>query len=301
MQSRLSICLYISNPNIAQDLITILRNQPYDIQTVNSSQELLDFVNAHGEHIDCLIIFQDNTVSPLFNQLYEQGTLLPVIVIESELDPKATAEKTQSLTCLYHSAEVRQPVATLDNIEKSIEQAITQFLHLGPSCSLVEKPVASPKTSVGEKQSSFLLLQQRRLAEKLKERLGYLGVYYKRNPKYFYRNLSQTQKRELIDNLSTDYRGIILNYFSDETEINQLIDQFVNQAFFADISVSKVLEIHMELIDEFSQQLKLEGRSDEILLDYRLTIIDILAHLGEMYRRSVPREDLLFDLLYQID
>ena len=85
------------------------------------------------------------------------------------------------------------------------------------------------------------------------------------------------------------------------TDINQVIDQFVNKAFFADISVSRVLEIHMELMDEFSQQLKLEGRSEEILLDYRLTIIDILAHLGEMYRRSIPRGDVLFDLLNQID
>jgi circadian clock protein KaiA len=66
----------------------------------------------------------------------------------------------------------------------------------------------------------------------------------------------------------------------------------VNKAFFADIAISKILEIHMELIDEFSQQLKIEGRSNEILLDYRLTIIDVLAHLGEMYRCSVPRENL---------
>jgi circadian clock protein KaiA len=27
-----------------------------------------------------------------------------------------------------------------------------------------------------------------------------------------------------------------------------------------------------------------------VLLDYRLTLIDSLAHLCEMYRRSVPRE-----------
>jgi hypothetical protein len=30
----------------------------------------------------------------------------------------------------------------------------------------------------------------------------------------------------------------------------------------------------MELMDEFSQQLKLEGRSEEILLDYRLALIE---------------------------
>ncbi|MFM8293222.1 MAG: circadian clock protein KaiA, partial [Microcystaceae cyanobacterium] len=66
-------------------------------------------------------------------------------------------------------------------------------------------------------------------------------------------------------------------------------------------SVSQILEIHMELMDEFSQQLKLEGRSEEILLDYRLVLIDILAHLGEMYRRSIPREDVPPDIYYPTD
>ncbi|BBA78899.1 circadian clock protein [cyanobacterium endosymbiont of Rhopalodia gibberula] len=292
MQSRLSICLYISNHHIAQDLTSILSNKSYSIQLVYSSQELLDLVNSHDVQIDCLVIFRDTTVSPLFNQLYEQGTLLPVVIIEPELDSEVLLEKVGTLTCLYHSAEVRQLVTTLDDIDKSLELAIAQFLRLGPSCSLVKSPVSLPEALVPDKQLSFLLLQQRRLAEKLKERLGYLGVFYKRNPKHFFRNISKIQQEELIKHLTEEYRKIILNYFSNETEINQFIDQFVNKAFFADIAISKILEIHMELIDEFSQQLKIEGRSDEILLDYRLTIIDILAHLGEMYRRSVPRENL---------
>ncbi|YAI81433.1 MAG: circadian clock protein KaiA [cyanobacterium endosymbiont of Rhopalodia sterrenbergii] len=292
MQSRLSICFYIRNYHIAQDLTNILSNEFYSIQLVNSSQELLDLVNSDDVQIDCLVIFRDTTVSPLFNQLYEQGPLLPVVIIEPELDPDLLPEKVGSLTCLYHSAEVRCPVTDLDDMKKFLELAIAQFLRLGPSCSLVKSPASLPEVSVPDKQLSFLLLQQHRLAEKLKERLGYLGVFYKRNPKHFFRNLSKTQQEELIKHLTEEYRKIILNYFSNDTEINQFIDQFVNKAFFADIAISKILEIHMELVDEFSQQLKIEGRSDEIILDYRLTIIDILAHLGEMYRRSIPRENL---------
>jgi circadian clock protein KaiA len=45
----------------------------------------------------------------------------------------------------------------------------------------------------------------------------------------------------------------------------------------------------MELMDEFVKQLRLEGRNDEILLDYRITLIDMIAHLCELYRRSIPR------------
>ncbi|HEY9302275.1 MAG TPA: circadian clock protein KaiA, partial [Phormidium sp.] len=51
-----------------------------------------------------------------------------------------------------------------------------------------------------------------------------------------------------------------------------------------------IVEIHMELMDEISKQLKIEGRGDEILQDYRLTLIDVIAHLCEMYRRSLPKD-----------
>ena len=83
---------------------------------------------------------------------------------------------------------------------------------------------------------------------------------------------------------------IFLKYFSQDNSLNNIIDEFVNLCFFSDIPVTKIVEIHMDLMDEFAKQLKLEGRSEEILLDYRLTLIDTIAHLCEMYRRSIPRE-----------
>ncbi|MCZ0903581.1 circadian clock protein KaiA, partial [Microcoleus sp. HI-ES] len=88
----------------------------------------------------------------------------------------------------------------------------------------------------------------------------------------------------------SSYRDIVLNYFSQDTAVNNQIDEFVNLAFFADVPVTQIVEIHMELMDEFAKQLKLEGRSEEILLDYRLTLIDAIAHMCEMYRRSIPKE-----------
>jgi len=115
-------------------------------------------------------------------------------------------------------------------------------------------------------------------------------LYYKRNPQLFLRHLSRTEQQKLLANLKLEYRQIVLKYFSQEKNLNQKIDNFVDKAFFADISVSRIVEIHMELMEEFSKQLKLEGRSEDVLLDYRLTLIDVIAHLGEMYRRSLPRE-----------
>jgi circadian clock protein KaiA len=301
LQTRLSICLYSSDKNLAQSLTHHLSSDRYRLHIIDQAEELLPFLGDHSETVDCLIVKRETSILPLFNQLYEQGSLVPVIIIEEKLKVTEKSSQGDPPTFLYHSAEVHYSVNELDEIQVTIDRAITKFLHLGPSCFITDRSPSSQREMISENHQSFLLLQQRRLAEKLKERLGYLGVYYKRNPKYFYRNLSPEDKKKLLKELSKNYREIVLRYFDEDIDINQSIDQFVNQAFFADISVSRVLEIHMELIDEFSQQLKLEGRSEEILLDYRLTIIDILAHLGEMYRRSIPRGDLLFDLLNQID
>jgi circadian clock protein KaiA len=48
------------------------------------------------------------------------------------------------------------------------------------------------------------------------------------------------------------------------------------------------VEIHVNLIDGFGKKLKLEGHQNDFLQDYRLALLDVMAHLCEMYRRSVP-------------
>jgi circadian clock protein KaiA len=250
-------------------------------------------IQEYTEKIDCLVVLNHASLLPLFNQLYEEGIILPVVVIDYQTEAPIEPELP---TFLYHSAEIRITPTRISEINVLIDQAITKFLHLRPNCGLAEQPKTATKVNLETDQESFLLQQQHRLAQKLKERLGYLGVYYKRNPQHFYRNLLADEKREFLEQLTLEYREIILNYFSQDESVNQQIDQFVNRNFFADMSVSQILEIHMILMDEFSQRLKLEGRSEEILLDYRLALIDILAHLGEMYRRSIPREDIPFNL-----
>lgn len=101
---------------------------------------------------------------------------------------------------------------------------------------------------------------------------------------------TRAEQQALLQQLKSDYRQILINYFitTDKT-LKEKIDKFIHAVFYGNIPVPQIIEIHMELIDEFSQQLKLEGRSDEALLDYRLTLIDILAHLCELYRSSIPK------------
>ncbi|NMG10110.1 circadian clock protein KaiA [Brasilonema sp. UFV-L1] len=103
---------------------------------------------------------------------------------------------------------------------------------------------------------------------------------------------TRAEDQALLRQLKSDYRHILINYFTTTDKIlKDRIDKFINAVFYANIPVPRIIEIHMELIDEFSKQLKLEGRSEEALLDYRLTLIDILAHLCELYRCSISKED----------
>lgn len=289
---------------LAQTLSQFLSSDRYSLHTTHSESQFFDFVEQHKQQLDCLVLQDNGSLLSIINRLYQEGTLLPVVIF-----PKESAEITHSVTSsnttqtaqaiessppvqanhLFHAAEVRLGMTQLAEIGGFIDQAIAQFLSLSSACSLPE-PSAPLDLTAELTTRTFLMQQQRRLAEKLKERLGYLGVYYKRNPQLFLRHLSRNEQQKLLGNLKSEYRQIVLKYFSQEKNLNQKIDNFVDKAFFADISVSRIVEIHMELMEEFSKQLKLEGRSEEVLLDYRLTLIDVIAHLGEMYRRSLPSE-----------
>nr|AYM26978.1 circadian clock protein KaiA [Arthrospira sp. PCC 9901] len=172
-------------------------------------------------------------------------------------------------------------------IQGYIDKAISQFITHAVTTRLTDE---SSSVDTPTELTNFIVRQQRRLMDKLHERLGYLGVYYKRNPKNFLRNLSKADRQKLLEQLKSQYRQIVLSYFANDKNLNNKIDEYVNMAFFGDIPVTRIVEIHMDLMDNFSKQLKLEGRSEDVLLDYRLTLIDTLAHLCEMYRRSIPRE-----------
>jgi circadian clock protein KaiA len=123
---------------------------------------------------------------------------------------------------------------------------------------------------------------------KFKERLGYLALYFQRSKQQFFSHISPEEKKQVLTKLKQDYYQIILNYFKDEYAANQRIDRFVEQAFLLNIPVDKIMEIHMILMEELIHQLKLEGLQEECVLNYRLVLIDVLAHLCEMYRSALP-------------
>jgi circadian clock protein KaiA len=139
-------------------------------------------------------------------------------------------------------------------------------------------------------------------------KINYLPNWLQQNPsqaytsKYLYVFASQMQKSQqyfqemtpaerqiLLRKLKSDYSLILIDYFTTDKTLKDKIDKFINTVFYANIPVPQIIEIHMEIIEEFSNQLRLEGRSNETLLDYRLTLIDILAHLCEVYRGSISK------------
>lgn len=266
-------------------------------------------VEREKQHLDCLILSGNAMLPQLANRLHGQAILLPAVIVTTAAQSMAApdarndsnllsvtdsgsapvTDTAADLAFAYHTAEVWITAAQFAAMSSHIEQAIDQFLNLSPTCRL-GNALSVVDLATNLTAQNFLMLQQRRLTEKLKERLGYLGVYYKRNSRNFFRHMSPEQRQETLDQLREDYREIVLHYFEEDGKLNQRIDEFVNAAFFTDMATSQVVEIHMDLMDEFAKQLKLEGRSEDILLDYRLTLIDTIAHLCEMYRRSVPRE-----------
>jgi circadian clock protein KaiA len=302
---QLSVCIFVQSKELAGSAIELLGDQRYVVTQVKSAIEFLGFLK-HNYHLDCLVFEADGDLRSLTGKLQERSIFLPTVIFSPEpgedgrqesvlgdgCEPKPSiSEKNQQQSCsfFYHVAEVQLSIARSSEICAAIDRAIAQFLKLSTPV-----PSNDDRTSAGATAQltvqSLLQRQQRRLAEKLRERLGYLGVYYKRNSQNFLRNLSQAEKQKFLEQLKSSYREIVLNYFSPDSTLNNQIDEFVNFAFFADVPVTQLVEIHMELMDEFAKQLKLEGRSEEILLDYRLTLIDAIAHLCEMYRRSIPKE-----------
>lgn len=293
---QISICTCLSSETVIHQLTQILEGDRYELVQTTHPRDFFEAIERQRHWIDCLILEDRPELHGIIRHLHREATLLPVVLLglpptgTVQLGDQASQSSQQaSSDAVYHSAEVYLSRTELGQIAQQVDQAIAQFLKLSTACKWPAPTwVESIETEPRLQQS--LTTQQQRLSEKLKERLGYLGVYYKRNANLFLRNLPHEEKEELLNELKSDYREIVLNYFNSEGSSNRKIDEFVTKIFFTDISISKVLEIHMELMDIFAKKLRLEGRSEDILLDYRLTLIDTIAHLCEFYRRSIPRD-----------
>lgn len=298
--TNVSILALLSSELLSARLKEALDTQRYSIATHVSARDFLAAMEPGLGRVDCLVIdalaIEALAIAhqpSLFATLHQANILLPAVILHEAALPHGPALPAEpageaSAGIGYHQAEVGLPWGEVAQLGDRIDLAIKQFLQLSPSEIIPDR--ANAARASDDPSPAALLEQQQRLARKLKERLGYLGVYYKRSPENFYRSLNDADQQQLLSELTAKYQAILLSYFSETAQINGLIDEFVNLSFFSDISVTQIVEIHMKLIDEYAKQLKLEGRNEAVLVNYRLALLDIISHLCEMYRRSIPRQ-----------
>jgi len=267
-ESALTIVSLIRNPALEADVTRWLDGQRrYRLLSCPAAGDPLAELERLRDSCDALLIEQGELVPEAAQSLQERGLVLPAVVIGRVLGRVD-----------YHPDEIHLPPDQLEQLTYSLDAAISRSL----SRALAMSPEDPPQ---GRDEP---MPERWRLANRLQARLGLLGVFYKRDPSRFLRNLDPEDAGILLASLQRTYRDLLLSYFKDPAAANQALESFVNTAFFSDLPITKTVEIHMDLIDSFSKQLRLEGHKSDFLQDYRLALLDVMAHLCEMYRRSIP-------------
>jgi circadian clock protein KaiA len=262
----LTIAALIRDARLGEACGQWLRGGRYQLDALDPDDDPVSALDRRREDFDAVLLEQGAVPSDSYHALSDLGLLLPAVVI---------GEVTGQIE--FHDAEVHLPPDQLEQLSYSLDAAVSRFLRRGLLSGGSLAPGSPTDTA-----------ERWKLANRLKGRLGYLGVYYKRDPSRFLRNLSETDREDLLRSLTRTYRDLLISYFRDPGTANQALESFVNTAFFADLPITNTVEIHMNLIDGFWKQLKLEGHKNDFLQDYRLALLDVMAHLCEMYRRSIP-------------
>ncbi len=275
-EPELTIASLLSDPSLASACAQWLRGRRYRLEAIVPDREPVAALEARGEGFDALLVEQGVLDEAAALALRERGLLLPAVVI-GEVSGRVE----------LHEAEVHLPPDQLEQLPYSLDAALARFLRRGtPSVGTAGPPVDQHGDQTAAEEEGA---QERwKLTNRLRGRLGYLGIYYKRDPARFLRQLPAQDRDELLASLTRTYRDLLLSYFRDPASANQALESFVNTAFFSDLPITRVVEIHMNLIDRFGKQLQLEGHKNDFLQDYRLALLDVIAHLCEMYRRSIP-------------
>jgi len=271
----LTIVSLLRDPALAQACGQWLREGPYRMEALDPLADPVEMLEGKPESFDAVLLEQGVLASEIRQSLIERGLLLPAVVI-GEVSGRVE----------FHDAEVHLPPDQLEQLSYSLDAAVSRFLHRGlpSSSSLGPDEKGGGAAAAGPNDGG----ERWKLTNRLRGRLGYLGVYYKRDPARFLRNLPKGDREELLRSLTRTYRDLLLSYFRDPASANQALESFVNTAFFSDLSITNTVEIHMNLIDGYAKQLRLEGHTNDFLQDYRLALLDVMAHLCEMYRRAVP-------------
>ena len=262
----LTIALLLQTADLAdacRQWLPSSRYRPIEVD-LGFDHDLAKVLESHQDKVDAVVIEQQLLDELQREQLLSQGLLFPAVVVG---EMKGTVD--------YHPEELHLPGDQLEQLSYNIDAAISRFLRQGR---------ADGRSDDADRSTQAVW----KLSSRLQERLGYLGVFYKRDPSRFLGSLPKEERQELLLSLQRTYRDLLISYFRDPAAANQALESFVNTAFFSDLPITRTVEIHVDLIDGFWKQLHLEGHKNDFLQDYRLALLDVMAHLCEMYRRSIP-------------
>ena len=264
----LTIALLLTTPALVdacRQWLPETRYHSLDLSRLDQGEGPLDLAGtlaAQQEEIDAVVVEQQLLDASSREQLLGRGLLFPAVVVG---EVKGHVD--------YHSEELHLADDQLAQLGYTVDAAISRFLRQGRADG---------------RSDDAGLASVDKLSRRLQERLGYLGVFYKRDPSRFLGSLPTEERQELLESLQRTYRDLLISYFRDPAASNQALESFVNTAFFSDLPITRTVEIHVDQIDEFWKQLRLEGHKSDFLQDYRLALLDVMAHLCEMYRRSIP-------------
>ena len=260
----LTVALLLSTPELVESCRQWLPSSRYESVPLlpSSGDDLAEIMAPHQNDFDAVVLEQTLLDDRVRERLMSAGLLFPAVIV-GELKGHVD----------YHPEELHLPGDQLAQLGYNIDAAISRFLRQG---------------RVDGRQEDTATRAVGTLSQRLRERLGYLGVFYKRDPSRFLGSLAPDDRKDLLESLHRTYRDLLVSYYSDPAASNQALESFVNTAFFSDLPITRTVEIHVDLIDEFWKQLRMEGHKNDFLQDYRLALLDVMAHLCEMYRRSIP-------------
>ncbi|EAQ76116.1 MULTISPECIES: circadian clock protein KaiA [unclassified Synechococcus] len=272
-QPALTVASLIRDEQLRQACSTWLPQGRYELMELGLQQDPAAELERCWEQFDAVLLEPGVLSIEAFQRLRAQGRILPAVVLGQLSGPME-----------FFQDEVHLPPDQMEQLSYSLDAAISRCLRRRSSSGSGGGLEASDSHAGESDQSNW------RLPHRLRERLGYLGIFYKRDSSRFLRNLSAAERKVLLRSLQRTYRDLLISYFRDPAAANQALESFVNTAFFSDLPITKTVEIHVDMIDEFWKKLQLEGHKQDFLKDYRLALLDVMAHLCEMYRRSLPPE-----------
>ena len=200
----LTIALLLTTPNLVdacQQWLPDTRYHSLNLSGPHQGQEQLDLVStleAQQEEIDAVVVEQHLLDASSREQLLGRGLLFPAVVVG---EMKGYVD--------YHSEELHLADDQLAQLGYTVDAAISRFLRQGRADG---------------RSDNDGLASVNKLSRRLQERLGYLGVFYKRDPSRFLGSLPSEERRELLESLQRTYRDLLISYFSDPAASNQALE-----------------------------------------------------------------------------